>query len=433
MRDFVSLNGTIVNCAGGPTPWGSWLSCEESVDGSADGWEQEHGYIFEVPAAAEAPVRPVPLKAMGRFVHEAVAVDRATGIVYETEDRTPTAGFYRFIPASRDRLAEGGRLQMLAVEGRPTYDTAAGQQVGAKLPARWVDIRSRIPRRDAVPTAVFEQGFAKGARGSPGWRAAGTATTSIYFHATNGGDAQVGQVWRYRPTAADRGELSLVFESPSREVLDYPDNITVSPRGGIVMCEDGEGEQFVRGLTPEGRDLRSRAGTCSTRPSSPAPASVPMGRCCSSTSWARSRDADALAGTDPGDSGPMGAGGALVGRQAPGRADLGGDDPPPLAPGGRQQPFQRLLHRLAAQPESRVVHRQQVLRAEIAEHAPRLLGRGVIGDPGVVGADRENREIDLARRADSVEHVGVGGVAREQHGAVPPGSAGTRRSRGGGR
>src|SRR5687768_16270903 len=104
VRDFVSLNGTIINCAGGPTPWGSWLSCEESVAGRVDGWEQEHGYIFEVPVSAEGPVRPLPLKAMGRFVHEAVAVDRATGIVYETEDRTPTAGFYRFIPASRERL-----------------------------------------------------------------------------------------------------------------------------------------------------------------------------------------------------------------------------------------------------------------------------------------------------------------------------------------
>jgi hypothetical protein len=56
----------------------------------------------------------------------------------------------------------------------------------------------------------------------------------------------VGQVWRYRPTSIARGDLVLVFESPSREVLDYPDNITVSPRGGIVICEDGEGEQFLR-------------------------------------------------------------------------------------------------------------------------------------------------------------------------------------------
>jgi secreted PhoX family phosphatase len=75
---------------------------------------------------------------------------------------------------------------------------------------------------------------------------------SIYFHATDGGDAQTGQVWRYLPTSVDRGDLVLVFESPSSEVLDSPDNITVSPRGGIVICEDGEGEQYLRGLTPQG-------------------------------------------------------------------------------------------------------------------------------------------------------------------------------------
>jgi secreted PhoX family phosphatase len=253
VRDFVSLNGTIVNCAGGPTPWGSWLSCEESVEGRANGWAEEHGYIFEVPATAEGPVTPLPLRAMGRFVHEAVAVDPATGIVYETEDSDPTAGFYRFIPAARGRLAGGGRLQMLAVEGRPNYDTGTGQEVGVSLPARWVDITDPDPKEYAnAPTAIFDQGYAKGAVRFARLEGCWYGDSSIYFHATNGGDAQVGQVWRYRPTSANRGDLVLVFESPSREVLDNPDNITVSPRGGIVICEDGEGQQYVRGLTPGG-------------------------------------------------------------------------------------------------------------------------------------------------------------------------------------
>ena len=253
VRDFVSLNGTIVNCAGGPTPWGSWLSCEESVDGRINGYGEEHGYVFEVPATAEGSVTPVPLKAMGRFVHEAVAVDRATGVVYQTEDHTSTSGFYRFIPATRGRLTEGGRLQMLAVEGRPNYDTGAGQTVGAKLPARWVNIADPDPRKNGNnPTAIFDQGFVQGAARFARLEGCWYGDESIYFHATNGGDAQVGEVWRYRPTSMDRGELVLVFESPSREVLDSPDNITVSPRGGIVICEDGEGEQYLRGLTPQG-------------------------------------------------------------------------------------------------------------------------------------------------------------------------------------
>jgi secreted PhoX family phosphatase len=253
VRDFISLNGTIVNCAGGPTPWGSWLSCEESVEGRVEGWGEEHGYIFEVPSSAEAPVQPIPLKAMGRFVHEAIAVDRATGVVYETEDRTPTAGFYRFIPATPGRLAAGGRLQVLAIEGRPNDDTRKGQKVGAPLPVRWVDIPDPDPRENGNrPTAIFDQGYGKGAARFARLEGCWYGDESIYFHATNGGDAEAGQVWRYRPTAAARGDLLLVFESPSRDVLDSPDNITVSPRGGIVICEDGEGEQYLRGLTPRG-------------------------------------------------------------------------------------------------------------------------------------------------------------------------------------
>ncbi|HLS47013.1 MAG TPA: alkaline phosphatase PhoX [Gemmatimonadales bacterium] len=253
VRDFISLNGTIVNCAGGPTPWQSWLTCEESVEGKSRGWEQEHGYIFEVPAAAESEVTPVPLKAMGRFIHEAVAVDPETGIVYETEDRL-VAGFYRFIPSSRGVLAEGGRLEMLAIDDRPNYDTADGQQVGDTFGVHWVPIENPDPRgASGDSAAVFAQGFTRGAARFARLEGCWWGDDSVYFHSTNGGDAKLGQVWQYRPTGADRGELTLVFESPSADVLDYPDNVTVSPRGGIVICEDGGGEQFIRGLTPDGR------------------------------------------------------------------------------------------------------------------------------------------------------------------------------------
>lgn len=250
VRDFVSLNGTIVNCAGGPTPWGTWLTCEESFGGPAEGWAREHGYIFEVPVTAEGLITAPPLKAMGRFVHEAVAVDRETGIVYETEDQL-TAGFYRFIPRRLGRLAEGGQLQMLAVEGRPNFDTSVGQRVGAILRAVWVDITDPDPK-GVVGAAVFSQGLAKGGARFARLEGCWYGDRSIYFHATTGGDAGAGQVWRYRPTSAQRGELILVFESPSIAVLNHPDNITISPRGGVVMCEDGAGVQRLRGLTREG-------------------------------------------------------------------------------------------------------------------------------------------------------------------------------------
>ena len=261
--EFVSLAGTRVNCAGGPTPWASWLSCEETTTGRRDGYEQPHGYIFEVPADATGPVDPVPLREMGRFVHEAVAVDPATGIIYETEDtwyvpltagRLPGAGFYRFIPNEPGVLAAGGRLQMMAVTGQPGYLTARGQTAGTTLPAHWVDIDDPDPpNAGSDHLAVFRQGVEKGAARFARLEGAFHGDDGIYVVSTNGGDATAGQVFHYRPTGADTGELTLVFESPSHDVLDSPDNIVLSPRGGLIMCEDGSGDQYVRGLDREGQ------------------------------------------------------------------------------------------------------------------------------------------------------------------------------------
>ena len=259
--EFVSLAGTHVNCAGGPTPWGSWLSCEETVGGLEAGFEQPHGYIFEVPVNATGPVEPIPLKDMGRFIHEAVAVDPETGIVYETEDTwytsgggCPGAGLYRFIPNQPGVLAAGGRLQMMAVTGRPAYLTARGQTVGTTQAVHWVDINEPDPpKAESEHLAVFLQGIAKGAARFARLEGAFYGDGGIYVVSTNGGDARAGQVFHYRPATADTGELELVFESPSRDVLDSPDNICLSPRGGLVICEDGSGDQFVRGLDPQGR------------------------------------------------------------------------------------------------------------------------------------------------------------------------------------
>ena len=258
--EFASLAGTRVNCAGGPTPWGSWLSCEETIEGRSDGYDRPHGYIFEVPVDATGPVDPVPLTAMGRFVHEAVAVDPETGIVYETEDTwyvpllRPGAGFYRFIPDEPGVLAAGGRLQMMAVTGRPRYLTARNQTPGEVLPVHWVDIDDPDPEdAEDDELAVFKQGLARGGARFARLEGAFHGDGGIYVVSTNGGDATVGQVFHYRPTSDDAGELMLVFESPSPEVLDSPDNIVLSPRGGLVMCEDGSGAQYVRALDREGR------------------------------------------------------------------------------------------------------------------------------------------------------------------------------------
>ncbi len=256
VRDFVSLSGTVRNCAGGPTPWQSWLTCEESFADQRQGYQRRHGYVFEVPVSAEQDVPAVALRVLGRFIHEAVAVDPATGIIYQTEDQGQ-AGFYRFIPdgsyqpGQRPNLSSG-RLQMLAVRDRPRSDTGSGQVAGVALPAAWVDIPDPDPAGDSVEAnAVFRQGWDRGAarfaRIEGCWYESGV----IYFSCTSGGDADLGQIWRHRP-GPDGGDLALVFESPHRDVLKNPDNICSTPKGAIVLCEDASGTCLIRGLTRDG-------------------------------------------------------------------------------------------------------------------------------------------------------------------------------------
>ena len=256
VRDFVSLSGTLRNCAGGPTPWRSWITCEEDFRDQRQGYQRRHGYVFDVPVSAERDVPAEPLPALGRFIHEAIAVDPVTGIVYETEDQRQ-AGFYRFVPdgayqpGQRPNLSSG-RLQMLAVRDRPLYDTGSGQAAGTTLPVTWVEVSDPDPAGNAVEAdAVFRQGWDQGgarfARIEGCWHEGG----AIYFSCTSGGDAELGQIWRHRP-APDGGDLTLVFESPNREVLKNPDNICSTPRGAIVLCEDSSGSCLIRGLTPAG-------------------------------------------------------------------------------------------------------------------------------------------------------------------------------------
>ncbi|HVF28271.1 MAG TPA: alkaline phosphatase PhoX [Pyrinomonadaceae bacterium] len=263
IKDFVSLSGTLVNCAGGPTPWGSWISCEETVMGTkkflddqkreTGGFGKAHGYCFEVAASANSPVAPVPIRPMGRFVHEAVAVDPRTQVVYETEDRQ-TAGFYRYVPVKPGDLLAGGRLQMLAVKDRPNYDTRSGQKAGATLPVSWVDIANPDPAEaETDALAVYRQGVARGAATFARLEGCWYGDGRIFFTATNGGDKKLGQVWEYQPQGKDDGRLTLLFESPSVEVLQAPDNLCVSPHDGLMICEDGGGEQYMRGLTRRGK------------------------------------------------------------------------------------------------------------------------------------------------------------------------------------
>jgi secreted PhoX family phosphatase len=263
VKDFVSLNGTLHNCAGGPTLWGSWVSCEETTLGKnlikdergreRGGFSQKHGYCFEVVAGADGAVKPTPLAAMGRFVHEAVAVDAQTGVVYLTEDRG-AAGFYRFIPKRQGKLSEGGKLQMLAIAGRRQFDLRTGRKAGESLDVNWVDIDEPDPPDvENSADAVYRQGFALGAATFARLEGCWYGGDSVYFTSTSGGDKRLGQVWQYTPQGKDKARLKLIFESHEEAALDMPDNICVSPNGGLIICEDGNNEQYVRGLTRDGK------------------------------------------------------------------------------------------------------------------------------------------------------------------------------------
>ena len=275
-RDFVSLSGTLNNCAGGPTPWGSWISCEETTYGKTayfeedddeeepqkvGGFDKPHGYCFEVSASANSAVTPVPLKAMGRFSHEAVAFDPKRGIVYLTEDASKS-GFYRFLPKRFNRLADGGKLQILAVKGRPGMKMRKGL-TETTFPVSWITIDNPDPESaDTDENVVIKEGLKKGAaefRKLEGCYA--DPSGRIYFVDSKGGDVKGGKIWLYEPLSKNEGRLRLIVESPDRELLDMPDNICIHPKNSLMyICEDsdyadagGTPENYVRCLAPNGK------------------------------------------------------------------------------------------------------------------------------------------------------------------------------------
>jgi hypothetical protein len=263
-RQFLSLAGTLVNCSGGVTPWNSWLSCEEIFQNPSFALTKKHGYIFEIPASAEQKiVKPVPLKAMGRFVHEAVAVDHGTNIIYQTEDQLDGL-VYRFFPNRPGHLEEGGRLQCLSINSRPQMDTRTWDELRVKkgdtLPVRWLDLEDVDPKKDNLRMQGFEKGAALFASGEGMDFVDGT----VYFDCTNGGPIKAGQVWRYTPSpyegtereAESPGQLELLVQVTDRAVLENPDQLIGTQWGDIFVCEDGFGDQYLVGLTPKGEIYR---------------------------------------------------------------------------------------------------------------------------------------------------------------------------------
>ena len=264
VREFLSLIGTRRNCAGGLTPWGSWITCEETTVRSGEEVEKDHGYNFEVPATLDPAIAmPVPLKEMGRFNHEAVAVEPNSGIVYQTEDRHDGL-IYRFIPNVPEQLAEGGRLQALEVIDRPGLDTRNWDETtitpGQSLPVRWIDLEDIDSPEDDLRLRGFDQGAARFARGEGMWYGEGT----IFFACTNGGSKKKGQIWKYIPSPHEGtsqedqqpATLELFIEPNDGNIVENADNLTIAPWGDLVVCEDGPGKQNLLLVTPAGEVVR---------------------------------------------------------------------------------------------------------------------------------------------------------------------------------
>lgn len=263
-RQFLSLAGTARNCAGGVTPWGSWLTCEEDVTPAGGTFEQNHGYVFEVPAdAAGGLVKAEPIRAMGRFYHEACAIDPATSVAYLTEDR-PDSLLYRFLPKEAGRVgafaAGGGTLQALAIVDRASVDTRNWKErkvrVGESLRVRWIDLSDIEPAKDDLRVRGFAAGAAVFARGEGATFGGG----ALYFTCTSGGKAERGQIWKYVPSAHEGGPkesknpgtLALFVEPDDASAMDMCDNVTIAPWGDLVVCEDGPETDRVLGVTPKG-------------------------------------------------------------------------------------------------------------------------------------------------------------------------------------
>jgi secreted PhoX family phosphatase len=259
LQDYGSLAGTERNCAGGLTPWGSWLTCEETFSTSSTG--KKHGYVFEVPST-HAVLNPEPIVAMGRFNHEAAAVDPVTGHVYETEDRGDSL-FYRYIPTVPGQLALGGTLWAMRIQDMPGVHTVTGfkSQLNKPLAVDWIQIEAPDPATDTVRVEGRNKGAARFSRGEGAWYGNGF----VYFVCSDGGDARRGQVFAYDPKAET---VTLVFEAVLASDLGYqdpswdaasvaanggfvhaaPDNITVGPDGRLYLCEDGSGVEKVVGV-----------------------------------------------------------------------------------------------------------------------------------------------------------------------------------------
>ncbi len=278
-REFVSLAGTLRNCGGGRTPWNTWVSCEEDISNQLDNGDivsRPHGYAFEVKAfGSRRPTRPIPIRSMGRFRREAIAIDPVTTTVFQTEDRSNSC-FYAFVPRKKLRrfghlrrggkvyamrivprtraTCDGSRLPTTVVNGTRVVDTSKNMQsfVGQPLKVQWIELPNPNPVKDSLRTDAQMLGASIFNRGEG--IVFDDKKRIAYFCATHGGDAGKGQIWAYNMRTR---RLTLVVESDGQRYLDSPDNMVLGPDGTLYINEDASSRNSqVVGLTASGRIFR---------------------------------------------------------------------------------------------------------------------------------------------------------------------------------
>ena len=246
VKEYLSLVGTMTNCAGGVSPKDTWLTCEENISKKRKN-KVPHGYVFEVDPRKDHLQEPIPIKRMGRFQHEAVAFDKY-GNGYLTEDRSDGL-LYKFVPKSKDSLLNGD-LYALNIKVKDSRnwkkrDVAKGQ----KYKIKWV----KLEDVDPVSDTLREEGKSKGATIFARGEGITHDGDSIFITCTSGGSYKKGQIWKLTPNSNEDATLELWYEVDNKDGLNMPDNITVAPWGDLIVCEDNPDLDRLWGITPDGR------------------------------------------------------------------------------------------------------------------------------------------------------------------------------------